>query len=145
MFVLFVCLYRTAISINLVPTPEIHLQIYGTPKNACAIYFTITTKLIVNKMPAYNIRSHVKQRTLLGIHSSHLFHEWKIDLGFPQQYMTETVVITYRQFTAQVTKLTTTITKHAKRRSILLKLFISLSIATKTLNSPQYNGHGLPT
>ena len=102
------------------------------------------THLTVHKMSPYNTGSQAKQSAQLAIHPSHPFQQYKINLTFPQQYMTETLVITYLQHYCTGHKTQHQNSKYTKRRSNLLTLFISLSVATKRLNPPECKGHGLP-
>jgi len=74
-----------------VPTPRY------TSKSMELQTFPAQYKLTVNKMSAHITRSTVKPSTLLAIHPSHLFQECKTNIRFPQQYMTETLVITCLQ------------------------------------------------
>jgi len=86
-------------------------------------------------MSAYTTRNHVKQSTLLAIHPSHLLQEFKLDRKSPINNIRSTLwpLLTYST-AAKATNLTTKNTKQAQRRSILLTLFMSLSIAAKRLN-----------
>jgi hypothetical protein len=88
-------------------------------------------------MSAYNTHSHVKHSNLFAFHPSHLIQECKIDLRFPLNNIRSTLwSLRTGSTVAQVTNLTTTIPKQAYRRSILLTVFIQLSVTKKRLNPP---------
>ena len=86
---------------KLVPTPEICLQIYGTPNNVRTNSGPDTTNVNVNKKSAY-------------ITHSHFFQECKTDLRFPLNNVRSTLwSLCICSTIAQSTKLTTTNPKHA--------------------------------
>jgi hypothetical protein len=131
-----VCAFVSQCNIcTLVATPEIHLQIYGTE--------TIRAQ---NKFQALrtdrqqNVRLHHTQTylasTLFAFHSSHLFQEYKIDLRLPLNNIRSTLWSSRTCSTAaQVSNLTTKIPKQTYHLSILLTVFISLSVTKKRLKS----------
>jgi hypothetical protein len=75
-----------------------------------------------------------------------LFQECKIELRFPLNSIRSTLwSLRTGSTAAQVTNLTTIIPKQAYRRSILLTVFISLSVTKKRLNPSNTKGEILLT
>jgi hypothetical protein len=96
MYVLCVYLYRTAISTNLFIHTNTPPNLWNSKQSVRKInsrYYQLT----VNKMSPYVTRSTAKQSTVLVIPPNQLFQDCKRDLRFPQQFVTETLVITCLQ------------------------------------------------